>query len=184
MDDKNNTVEIRLSRIPLFVLFIAGCFFFMMGMDIVFLHNIIPEFHVEQSKKLFFYLFAFFFIGGGGAIAVQMLLYLMAPPIMFRASDDGVSFGTGFRYKLYTIPWKHVKNIGPGLDKAVLIFNRKIMFGLSITFENSPDIPSAKPTSIGISYAFYTLTLSYIYTGMIPSEMMGSIEQMKKRHSG
>jgi hypothetical protein len=175
--------QIRLSRIPLFLLFLAGAAFCLAGLDIAFFHSVFPAFQVKPGSKVVFYLFILFFAGCGGAIAVQMLLYLVLPPVMFRASVEGISFGTGFRYTLYTIPWKSVNAMGAGVDSAQLIVNKNIFAGLQVEFAHDPGLPSWLPTSIGVSYVFYTLTLSWIYMGAGLAQARQSIEILKKRYS-
>lgn len=179
----NDVFDIRLSRIPLFLLLCISSFLVAAGLDIGFIHAVIPPLDIDPDKKLFFWLFEFFFVIIGGVIAVQMLLYLISPPVMLRASAEGIAFGTGFRYNLFTIPWKYVDSIGGGIDMVQAVANKKIVGGIQITFKNSQDIPMWKATSIGISYVNYVLTLSIFYTGPKTSEAMEKLREMKKRFS-
>jgi hypothetical protein len=175
--------EIRLSRIPLFLLFLAGTAFCLAGLDIGFFHSVFPAFQVKPGSRTVFYLFLFFFAGCGGAIALQMFLYLVNPPVMFRASAEGISFGTGFRYTLYTIPWKSVKSIGAGVDSVQLAASRKLFAGLQVEFAHDPGLPSWMPTSIGVSYVFYCLTLSWWYMDAGLAQSKSAIEALRKRYS-
>ncbi|MBP7737987.1 MAG: hypothetical protein KA369_18560 [Spirochaetes bacterium] len=174
--------DVPLSRIPLFLLFLIGLLFLVVGLDLGLFHVIFPYFSIDPEKKLIFYAFLLFAVGCGGAIVAQMLLYLAKPPVMFRVSTDGISFGTGFRYTLFTIPWKYVDSVSFGVEPTKLIANKQIMAGLQIAIANSPDIPSSKPTSIGVLYVFNCLTLSWIYMGRPTGEVRDRIIEMKKKH--
>ncbi len=174
-----NSFEIRLSRIPLAVLFVAGCFFLFAGLDIGFFHSVFPNIGVNPDKKWIFYLFLLFFVGCGGAIAVQMLLYLINPPVMFRASPEGIAFGTGFRYRLHTIHWKYIESIHGGADLAAA---GDLKIGLQVQFKNTNEIEGALPTSIGVVYQAYILTLSRMYMGTSVSETAGILNTMWKKY--
>ncbi len=180
---EGEVLDIRLSRLPLFLLLCISSFITAAGLDIGFFHVVIPALDIAPDKMLFFWLFEFFFVIIGGVIAIQMLLYLIKPPVMFRASPEGVSFGCGFRYNLFTIPWKYIENVGGGIDIVQAIANKKIMGGLQITFKNSQDIPHWKATSIGVSYVGYTLTLSIIYSGFGVSGIIEKLNAMRKKYS-
>lgn len=184
MAGENDVLEIRLSRIPLILLFFIGAFFLWIGLELALFHSLFPAFEVEESRKIVFYLFLFFAIGAGGAIAIQMLLYMIFSPVMFRASAEGISFATGFRYSLFTIPWKYVDSFGFGLEASKLIANREVMGGLQVTFTPSRDIPNMKATSIGVMYVNYCLTLSIAYMGVRSLKMKETLEAMKNRYQG
>jgi len=177
----NDVFDIRLSRIPLFLLLCFSSFIVAAGLDIGFIHAVIPPFDIAPDKKLYFWLFEFFFVVIGGVIAVQMLVYLVSPPVMFRASSEGIGFGTGFRYNLFTIPWKYVDSIGGGIDLVQAVANRKLFGGIQVIFKNSQEIPMWKATSIGVSYMNYVLTLSVVYTGPGTSGALEKLKEMKKR---
>ncbi|HDP80785.1 MAG TPA: hypothetical protein ENN21_08075 [Spirochaetes bacterium] len=184
MADDGKTIEIRLSRIPLFLLFCGGLFFLAAGLDIGFFHRVIPDLQVENGRKAAFCLFEFFMIGCGGLISLQMLQYLLAPAVMMRADDKGISFGTGFRYRPFTIPWEHVAEIGVGIDRVSLIANKKIIAGFQVKFAERPDIPMMKASSIGISYINHVLTLNWAYMDRKDlKEIIGAMESLKKRHA-
>ncbi len=173
-----NTYSIPMSRIPLAVLFFAGNFFFFVGLDVGFLHSFIGPLDIDSGRIWAYYAFLFFFVAGGGAIAVQMLLYFIKPPIMLNATAEGISFGTGFRYRPYTIPWKFVDTVGAGIDLSQIPAG-KIQGGLQISFKPSDEIPGMKATSIGIAYFMHTLTLSIFYMGRPVRE---AIEILRKMH--
>lgn len=179
----SDSYEIRLSRAPLCALFVAGCLFAFAGLDIGFMHSVFPAFDIAPGKKIIFWLFLLFFVGFGTLIAVQMLLYILNPPVMFRASAEGISFGTGFRYALHAIPWRHVESIGGGIDAVQAAANRKLVGGLQITFRQSPDIPLMMPTSIGVSFVNYTLTLSWFYMGDSLSNAIEEVNALQKRYA-
>lgn len=161
MESKNELI-IRLSRIPLFFFLIFGGVFLVVGLDITFFHYVL-DFEIASDKKIYFYLFDFFAIGCGGLIVLQMLWYLIFPAVMFKANKEGIWFGCGFRYNLFNIPWEYVEKIGKGVDSVSLVANQKLIAGLQIQFKKSDKIPMGKPTSIGVSYFNYCLTLNIFY---------------------
>jgi hypothetical protein len=169
--------EIRLSRMPLAALCAAGLFFFFMGLDIGFFHKLIPAFTITPDKKIIFFAFLVFFIGFGGVIAVQMIVYLMAPPVMLRADAVGIGFGTGFRYKLYTVPWCHVTGIGTGAGATVT----NVTAGLQVSFAENDEVPSALPTSLGVSFFMNTLTLSLTYMDCSLAHAEKVLKQLQKQ---
>ncbi|MFA7686090.1 MAG: hypothetical protein WCX95_04805 [Candidatus Gracilibacteria bacterium] len=170
-----NELNIKLSRIPLFLLFVTGAFFVLAGLDITFFHRVL-DFQIAADKKLYFYLFDFFMIGCGGLITLQMLWYLISPATMLKADNEGIWFGCGLRYNLFNIPWKYVENIGGGIDKISLIANQKLIAGLQIQFKKSDEIPMGKATSIGLSYFNYCLTLNIFY--MNNKNIKGIVEKL------
>lgn len=181
MSDQQNIFEIRLARLPLFLLLIVGLCFFYVGLDLTVLHNLFTDFIVAPDNRIKFYLFLFIAFGVGGLIAVQMLLYLIIPPVLFRASAEGIAFATGLRYTLYTIPWKYVESIGGGIDVAALAAEKKIFGGLQIKFKESPEIPGILATSIGARYVYYILTLSYWYMNTSIKNAIIKTTQLKNR---
>jgi len=180
----NDVYQIRLSRLPLFILFLFGAGFLFVGLELSVLHILFPGFTVAPDKTTVFYVFLVFVIGVGGLTTIQMFLYLILPPVMYRVSSEGISFGTGLRYKLFTIPWKHVDTIGGGIDLTVLVANKKIVGGLQIKFKESEEIPGLLATSIGVYYMFYIMTLSYWYMSRPIKEAISQTTEMQKKFAG
>jgi hypothetical protein len=174
--------DVTLSRLPLFLFFLMGSLFLVVGLDLALMHVLFPYFSIEQGKMLIFYAFLLFAIGCGGAIAVQMLLYMIKPPVMFRASPEGISFATGFRYNLFTIPWKYVEDVTLGMGKSKHIASRQVTADLQIIIKSSPEMPSAKATSMGVMYAFNCLTLSWTFMGRPTDKVREKILEMKKKY--
>lgn len=181
---RNGTLTVRLSRIVIFLFLIAGVFFFMAGMEIGFLHRIIPAFSIAKDKQFIYILFLVFFIGIGGVTTLQMLWYLVFPPALFTASEKGVSFATGLRYRQYLLPWKFVETITVGADITAVALNRQGAAGLQVTFKNDPSIPAGLATSMGVFYMAYTMTLSFFYMDNknIP-DIKRTLEEMKQLYS-
>lgn len=184
MSAQQDVFDIRLARLPLLILFIVGSGFFFIGLELTVLHVLFPNFSVAPDKRIIFYAFLFFVLGVGGAIALQMFLYLIVPPVLYRASADGIAFATGFRYNLYTIPWKYVSSIGGGIDLVALAAEKKIVGGLQIDFKESQEIPSLLATSIGARYIYYKLTLSYWYMNTSIKNAIMETEELRKKFAG
>ena len=141
MKNDTNEVEIRLSRVPLFLLLCICLFFVFVGLELGFLHLLIKDFIIESDKIIIFYLFEFFMVVCWWIAVLQMIWYLIVPAVMLRADEKWISFATGFRYKPYTIDWKYVENIWIGADLIDAVTTKNPKIGLQINFIKSPDIP-------------------------------------------
>lgn len=175
--------EIRLSRITLSLFFIAGAFFLLAGLEIGFFHTVFGPISVAPGKLWIYYAFLVCFIGIGGAAAVQSLLYLMSPPFLFRASAEGISFACGFRYNLFTIPWKYVEKVGAGVDLSQPLSGQGSA-GLQVTIRKSDDIPGDKPTSMGVSYFMNVVTLNIFYMSRPIKEAVEKVQEMHRKYGG
>ncbi len=181
---ENERLDICLSRIPLFLLLIAGAVFLLAGLDIALFHRVFPVFNIEGTKIIIYYLFLFFMIGAGGLMTVQMAWYLAMPPVILRADSIGIAFGTGMRYKLRAFGWEHTLEFKGGADFTALLVNKQSALGLQVVFKPSESIPSMLPTSIGIFYFNYTLTLNFWYMGNKDIKgIITRLEEMKKKYS-
>lgn len=179
MHDVNEQFDVRLSRLPLALLLIMGSSFLIVGLDLALLHLLFPHFSIDPEKKLIFFAFLLFAVGCGGIISVQMLLYLIKPPVIFRTSLEGIAFGTGFRYHLVTIPWKHVGTVT--ITETRRAAGRRTA-GLEIVVSSAPGIAPTQAPSLGVIYAFNRLTLSWFYMGRRACEVRERILEMKKRY--
>jgi hypothetical protein len=181
--ETGDVYRVKLSRIPLFVfLSISGLFVFM-GLELSLLHVVFPGFRVNPDKIIVFYAFLFFASVIGVVIMVQMILYIMKPPVMFTSSAEGIAFATGFRYNLYIVPWKHVDSVGSGFDVPGMVVQKKLIFGVVINIKQTNEIPNGLPTSIGVKYEFNMLYLNWIYLGRPAREVIETVTTMKKRFS-
>ncbi|OHD19567.1 MAG: hypothetical protein A2086_14460 [Spirochaetes bacterium GWD1_27_9] len=184
MKHDTNELEIRLSRIPLFLLLCICSVFLFVGLELGFLHIFLKDFKVADDKIIIFYLFEFFMVICAGAAVIQMIWYLIIPAVMFKANEKGISFGTGLRYKPFTIDWKYVESIGLGIDLVNTVTTQNPQVGLQITFIKSQEIPSAKPTSIGIIYFNFCLTLNWFYMNKKNvKELKIKLEELKLKYS-
>lgn len=175
--------SVKLSRIPLFCFLLISGLFVFMGLELSLLHVVFPGFRVNPDKIIVFYAFLFFAIAIGGIIMAQMIMYLLKPPVMFTSSADGIAFATGFRYNLYTVPWKHVDTIGSGFDVPGLVMQKKLIFGVVINIKQTDEIPNGMATSIGVKYEFNMLYLHWVYLGRPAREVIETVTSMKKRFS-
>jgi hypothetical protein len=180
---QNDVYRVPLSRLPLLLFLSIASLFVFVGLDLSVLHVLFPDFQINPGKIIVFYAFLFFAVVIGSIIAVQMVLYIVKPPIMFEVSSEGIAFGTGFRYTLYLIPWKYVDTIGAGIDMPGLAVNKKLIFGVMISIKQSNEIPGDMATSIGVKYEYNTLYLHWMYLGRPAKEVIATIEAMKKRHT-
>jgi hypothetical protein len=103
----------------------------------------------------------------GGVIAAQCLWYVLFPPVLLHFSPAGVSFGTGFRYAPYTIPWTQVESVGGGINLSMTA-HRELFAGAQIVFKEAPGVPAGLATSAGVSYMFHRLTIHWMYANRFP----------------
>ena len=103
----------------------------------------------------------------GGIVALQCGWYFLFPPVMLKFTPAGVSFGTGFRYKPFFIPWRQVVAVGYGVNPSLTGWREKFA-GASMTMADTPEIPACLITSAGISYAFRRLTIHWLYASHFP----------------
>ncbi len=185
MSEKNNgDYAIRLSRKPLVLFFLSGSLLLIIGLDIALIHRLLPGFTIDPDQKIIFYLILVILIGFSGAVTLQLLVYLAQPPVMLRASREGISFGTGARYQLRTIPWKHIGEITvrPNhQEKSSAVDSRA---DLVIGIIDSSDMTAPRTTSLGIMHDTRGLTLSQFYLSCVSSEAAVILKGMKKKYSG
>jgi len=106
---ERDSFKVRVSRRLLLVVFLVGVLFLAVGLDLAYLHAVFDA-NVGSDKPVLFWIFNVFAIAIGALIAVTQGYYLVIPPIMLRVSHDGVSFGTGLRYKQELIPLRYLKS--------------------------------------------------------------------------
>ena len=183
MSVKNNDgFNILLSRKPLLLLFLTGLFLLTIVLDIILFHRLLPGFTIDPEQKIIFYLVLAFLIGFGGAIMGQLLVYLARPPVMLRASREGIAFGTGARYQLRTIPWKHIGEITIRPNSAAQSADENARAGLYIGLRRPSDMTDLKTTSLGIVYDGTGVTLGRFYLSCNSSEAAVILKGMKKKY--
>lgn len=103
----------------------------------------------------------------GGIVALQCGFYFIFPPVMLQFTSQGMSFGMGFRYKLFFIPWKHITAISYGVNPTLTGWREKFA-GVQITVADNPEVPVSLITSAGIGYAFRRITIHWLYANRFP----------------
>ena len=158
------TFEVKLSRIAisfymgLGILMIVGAIGFSMAVG--------WTFDNPDANWLTIGLFYFFTIGCAGLIVGQQILYFLHPPTLMTLSDKEITFGTGFRYKQYSIPLKYVKKAEFSiLDRHQLRLTGidPFLVGVLIHFKPVKEIPASMATPIGVKYFMHTLKLSRLH---------------------
>ena len=154
-------LEVRLSRIATSVLGSVALLFFITGLDIVYFKQVFDVSPTAENKWVY-YAFLFVCFGLSSAIIIQMVHYFLFPPLLLRVGPEGITFATGFRYNPFLIPGPYVKSIGRGI--TVDLTNKVNFFDVvSIQFIDAADIPSWKPTSVGVGYWQYCLNLEWFF---------------------
>ncbi len=151
--------EVRVSRVLLLFLILIGAIFFYVGMDYLFLHTFLNWENTPESKVLRA-LFIFFFVGCGGLIVLNEGYYFIRPPLIMSISREGVSFGTGLRYRPFLIPLAYLESVDFVPSRSVTLHFRK-----------SEEIPSSKATSMGVMYFNYGLSVIRPYIDRPPEEI-------------
>lgn len=184
MSGKYNTAyDIRLSRKPLILFLLPGLFLFTIGLDIVLFHRLLPGFTIDPELKIIFYLVLAILIVSSAVVMTQLLAYLVSPPVMLRADREGISYGTGARYHLRTIPWKYIGDI-----TVLTIQQERSPAGgaradLAIGILGSSGMTALKTTSLGIVHDENGMTLSQFYLSCPSSEAAVTLKGMKKKYS-
>jgi len=166
--------EVRVSRKFLVLITSVGLLFFLVGLDLAFLHVVFTP-DVDSGKVVLKWIFSIFAIGIGALIVVSQVWYLVFPPLMMRVSSEGVSFGTGFRYRQECIPLKYLESVQTFRTESMLEIwgkTRVVEGGVELRFERAGEIPGASVTSAGISYSDYTLRLNKAYMNRSPSKIV------------
>lgn len=125
---------------------------------------------------------AIFFWLLGGVVALNCLWLAIFPPVMLRFSREGLSFGTGFRYKQFFIPWKHIVAIDYGINPSMTA-HRELFGGVQITVADTPEVPACLITSAGVSYAFRKLTIHWLYANHFPWTTVRAGRQLVEKYS-
>ena len=165
----------------LFLLFITSILV-VGALDIVYFKKVL-DFEISADKAWIFSLFKFFMLGCGGVIFFQTLWYVIFPPVMMMVDENGVSFGTGFRYNLFTIPGHFVEQAAQemfSIHSLNLTSQFEFIGAIVVRFKPHPSIPSWKATSIGISYYAYALGLTWYMQNQRVRVIIASIESFQK----
>lgn len=156
-------IIVRNSRVLIFFLILVSGLFVVVGV-ILLVAIFIGSFSVDAGKWWIFGLFEFFALLIGTVILVSQIINFIWPFVMLRTDEEGIYFGTGFRYTPYFVPWKFIKSadvITPeGFELLTIVKNCD---SLRINFVSDQSLPASMATSAGIMYISYTLTLSGNY---------------------
>ncbi len=172
---------VRVNRPILLLLGLVGALFFRVGLDAAIYREWL-DWHFPPDQPWLTFAFYFFFLGCGGLIALNCLWLLILPPVMLRFDERGVTFGVGFRYRPYFIPWDHVERIGYGMD-GNLTTKDQFLAGPMVTFRDHPDVPVVMATSMGLGYAFRRLTLHWAYANRFPWTVVRNGERFRRAPS-
>ncbi len=178
-------IEVRVSRWLLLMMFGFGALFLLIGLELGFFHVLFDD-HTIAENSLGTWIFVAFSIGVGGLIVVSQFQYLMRPPVMLAVSSEGVSFGTGFRYRPLHIAAEHVTSVNAFVSHAsseTRGFGAARTAGVEICMKKSDAIPAGCATSAGISYSNYILRLSKSYMNAKPQEVVDAVQQIIKNNA-
>jgi len=175
----NDVFEIRVSRKLLLLIILVGLFFFLVGLDLAFLHVVFSP-DVGLGNVVLKWIFSLFAIAIGALILLTQSWYLIFPPLMMRVSSEGVSFGTGLRYRQELIPLRYLESVQVFRTESMLEIGGKtrvVEGGVELRFERTGEIPGALATSAGISYSDYTLRLNKAYMNRSPSRTVEAVSR-------
>ena len=172
--------EVRVNRLILFCFALIGGLFLLAGLDMLVFGKVL-DFDLSLWGAVAVLVF---FVGTGGAILANCALYLLKPPVMLRFSPQGVSFGTGFRYRHgEPFPWRLLQGAALSVDANSATSLKQLMAGPQLTFAQDPAIPQSLATSAGLSYAFSMLTLNALFMNRLPRTVLRQAERFKKSYS-
>lgn len=139
------------------------------------------QFPIANSKLWIFILFEFFALVIGGVIVISQIINFVSPFVMLKTDDQGIYFGTGWRYQPYFIAWENVKSAAVVKSTGFPIFTLfKNCDNLSIKFQNTAQLPAFLATSAGIIYIGYTLTLDGNYIDTPAQAIVDAINKQLK----
>jgi hypothetical protein len=132
---------------------------FWASLDIVYFKTILNLDSVGAPPWVL-YAFVFFMVICGGVIWLQMLWYMIFPPLMVRIDEKGITFMTSMRYgSPYFVPGKWVKGCSYMLRADLTSIDPVV--ATSIEFDQVPELPSYSSTPMGIGYWGYRLIISF-----------------------
>lgn len=117
----------------------------------------------------------------GGIIALNCFWLFLFPPVMLQFTPEGLSFGTGFRYRQFAIPWQHIVAIDYGINPS-LTAHRELFGGVQVTVAEVPEVPASMITSAGVSYAFHRLTVHWLYANRFPWTVVKTGRQFLEKY--
>jgi hypothetical protein len=163
--------EVRVSRLFLLTVFLMGAIFVWFGGWLVFAlgeagtevyGDLVVETQVSENARWL----GLIPLGIGLLVVIRQGLYLLKPPLMLAISEKGVTFGTGFGYKPYTVPLEFVESA------------TDLKGSLVIKFKESEKVPMALVTSAGIHYALYLLSLNRLYMNTAPKRAIEALKAL------
>jgi len=170
---------VRVNRGILAGMAAIGGLFFLVGLDFTVFHAVFPA---PDSTGAYLGVLVFF-LGVGGVIVANCVLYLPSPPVMLALTPEGLSFGTGFRYTPFTLPWSVVERVGYGVDGANATALAQLFAGVQVSFRDDPSVPQGLATSAGISFAFRQLTLHWLYMDRLAPTVVAEVERFKQQYT-
>lgn len=173
----DDVFEVRVSRKLLLLIISVGLLFLVVGLDLTLLHIVFAP-DVGSGNVLLKWAFSVFAIGIGALILLTQSWYLIFPPLMMRISKEGVSFGTGLRYRQELIPLKYLSSAEVFRTDSMFEIagkTREVEGGVALEFEQAREIPASLITSAGISYANCSLSLRKTYMNRSPSETVEAV---------
>lgn len=181
MNDRE--LEIRVSRRVMLIKMFMGLAFVLGGLVLAFPGRLcefaIPEDRVHIFKAL----------GGatvliGFIIALPQAYYMCRPPVMMRATGDGIFFGTGRLYRLELLEWRHFKSVSVGTGPATSASTDQPIGSLEVIFKSAPGVPCSIRTPAGISYHNYVLSLNRFYMNRPVEAIVPAIREIHGKISG
>ncbi|HPH78792.1 MAG TPA: hypothetical protein PLH65_01795 [bacterium] len=154
---------VRNSRHLIAFLIFIGLLFLTVGLGLL-VSQISGWWQVDSDKKWIFGIFEFFALFIGGTIAVSQIINFINPFVMLKIDEKGLSFGTGWRYTPYLVPWEAIESatVVPNANFSILQIVKDTS-SVQIIVKSGGQIPASLTTSAGIMYVGNNLTLSGDY---------------------
>jgi hypothetical protein len=177
---KNNSFEVRLSRMTILAFMSMAALFLILGIDFLFFHFIFNDSWEINDVPFFVDVLGFiFFIIVPIVIIYKQLQYIVHPPLMMYIDKNFVSFGHGMDYEQYKIPTKYLLSVGRGLAAPSTSTLRPEQFlfggGVRLKFESHKDIPWGKITSAGLVFQNYNLTIKRLYANKSTAKIIDGV---------
>jgi len=172
-------IIVRNSRIFIAMLIAVGLLFFLVGLAML-AAWMIGGWNPVNSTGWAFWLFEIFAIGAGGMIMVSQIANFIKPFVMLTVSEAGISFGTGWRYTPYILPWSQIEGAETtsGGFRPLKVF--KDTKSLVIKVKLTEGTPASMATSAGIIYGGGQLIIDGNYADRPADEVAEIINQKLK----
>jgi len=180
-----SSFEVRLSRPLLLMIIAVGLVFLAAGLDLAVTH-VVFDASFGEGSPIGRWAFQIFAIGIGGVIVLNCFWYLLFPARMLRIDRDNVTFGTGFRYRPFSIPTRFLQGGEIGMRESMVEVNgqrKQVKGGAVLKFRASGEIPAQKATSMGLQYYQHELAVSSLYGNRKPEEIVEGVRPFVSRLS-